>query len=194
VVFGSTHKTFPGPQGGIIFSNRDDVMDRVAEAVYPGLVTNHHAFRIPALAIALAEMRAWGAAYADRIVANGQALGEALNAQGVPTVQVDGRHTASHTLLLRVARFGSADECATRLERCGIITTAASLPDALGGHGVRIGTQEVTRLGAGPDVMAEIAGLIAASLAAARTPDAIAAEVTALALGLGPVRFTWPDA
>lgn len=42
LVIGSTHKTLPGPQGGIIFSNRSDLMDAVSQATYPALVTNHH--------------------------------------------------------------------------------------------------------------------------------------------------------
>ena len=46
LVFGSTHKTLPGPQGGIIFSNRSDLMDAVSQATYPALVTNHHTCRI----------------------------------------------------------------------------------------------------------------------------------------------------
>jgi glycine hydroxymethyltransferase len=54
VVFGSTHKTLPGPQGGIIFSNDDALMNRVCEALIPGLVTNHHPGRMPAMALALA--------------------------------------------------------------------------------------------------------------------------------------------
>ena len=63
VVFGSTHKTLLGPQGGVIFGD-SEIVARAADAVYPPLVTNHHPFRIPALAVALAEHAEFGDAYA----------------------------------------------------------------------------------------------------------------------------------
>ncbi|RLF07222.1 MAG: serine hydroxymethyltransferase, partial [Thermoprotei archaeon] len=42
VVSSSTHKTFPGPQGGMLLSNDEDLFRRVRKAVFPGLVSNHH--------------------------------------------------------------------------------------------------------------------------------------------------------
>ncbi len=193
LVFGSTHKTLPGPQGGIIFSNRDDLMDRVCQATYPALVTNHHLFRLPALALALLEMQQWGAAYTGQVSANAQALGAALEQKGIPCVSVDGLYTRSHTILACVSKLGKGAEMAARLEACGIITTAAHLPDYWGVEGLRLGTQEVTRLGAGPDQMVSIAALIEQALSLSRSPEAISADSAAFAAALGPVRFTWTD-
>ncbi len=191
LVFGSTHKTLPGPQGGIIFSNRADLMEAVSAAVYPALVTNHHPFRIPALALALLEMREFGAAYTRQIVANAQALGKALEAEGVPCVRVGGCYSESHTILARVAGFGAGEAVARRLEEAGIITTAAHLPEYWGTEGIRIGVQEITRLGALEADMAPLAGLIAEAARAGRDPAAIAQETAAYASRLGPVRYTW---
>ncbi len=193
LVFGSTHKTLPGPQGGIIFSNRGDLMDTISQATYPALVTNHHPFRIPALALALLEMQQWGAAYADQIVANAQALGVALEAEGVPCVRVDGRYSRSHTLLACVARFGTGPVIAERLEEAGIITTAAHLPEYWGGEGIRIGVQEITRRGATEKDMTPLARWMAQAIVGSRDLDAIAQETASFAAGLGPVRFTWDD-
>ncbi|MEX1172632.1 MAG: serine hydroxymethyltransferase [Chloroflexota bacterium] len=194
IVFGSTHKTFPGPQGGIIFSNNDVLMDTVTAALVPGLVTNHHPFRMPAMALALLEMSEWGGAYMDAIVANARALGVALDAAGVPVVEVAGRATDSHTLLIRVAEFGPRELIAARLEEAGIITTHALLPDAYGIEGIRIGTQEVTRIGADSAVMARVGVLIADAIRRTREPAVIRGEVAALVASLGPVRYTWPAA
>ena len=190
LVFGSTHKTFPGPQGGIIFSNRDDLMARVTGALVPALVTNHHPFRMPGMAVALLEMQAFGAAYADAVRANAQALGDALAQQGVPAVVVDGRYSQSHCLLAKVAGFGSGAEVAGRLESAGIITTSALLPDVQGTEGIRIGVQELTRLGAVPATMAEVGRLIAEAAAARRPLAAIAADAAALMATLGPIGYT----
>jgi glycine hydroxymethyltransferase len=176
VVYGSTHKTFPGPQGGIIYSNRADVMDAIAKALYPPIVTNHHSFRVPALAVALQEMLAHGPAYADQTIANTQALGAALAGRGLPPLGVDGVYSQSHTLLLPTPVPGAAE----RLERAGIICGAFRMPDALGGKGLRIGAQEVTRQGAGTADMARVAALIAAALAEDADLGALCAEVSDL--------------
>ena len=199
IVFGSTHKTFPGPQGGIVFTTRADLIERVSGVVYPGLVTNHHPFRMPALGVALTEMLEFGPDYADQIVANSQALGEALVAAGIPCV-TDGSappagplYSRSHALLLRVAEFGSAEEVSRRLEDAGIVTTGGALPEALGGQGIRAGTQEITRRGIVEKDMPAVAALIGQAIRADRPADRIAADVAALVGGLGPLRFTWPS-
>ena len=193
VVFGSTHKTFPGPQGGIIFSNRDDLMERISEATYPALVTNHHLFRLPAMGLALLEMQMWGGAYAEAIVANAQALGAALEASGVPCVCVDGQYSRSHTLLACVSRIGKGAEIAVRLEDSGIITTAAHLPDTWGVEGLRLGVQEITRLGAQPGQMELVAHWIAQAARRERAVEEIASETAAFAMGLAPACFTWAE-
>ena len=193
VVFGSTHKTLPGPQGGIIFSNRADLMDAIGAAAYPALVTNHHPFRIPALALTLLEMQQWGAAYADQIIANAQALGAALEAEGVPCVKVDERYSQSHTILACVSRFGKSAEVAQRLEDANIITTAAHLPELWGVEGIRIGVQEITRLGATEAEMPCIARWVAQALTGSAEAASIAGEIREFTISLGPIRFTWLD-
>src|SRR3989442_1692940 len=57
VVTGSTHKTLPGPQHGILLSDSDDekFIKRLQRAVFPGVVSNHHLHAMAALGITLAE-------------------------------------------------------------------------------------------------------------------------------------------
>jgi glycine hydroxymethyltransferase len=194
LVFGSTHKTLPGPQGGIIFSNRDDLMEKICAATYPALVTNHHLFRLPALALALLEMQQWGPAYTEQVTANAQALGAALEANGVPCVCVDGCYSQSHTLLACVSRFGKGAQVANRMEAAGIIAGAAHLPEYWGVEGIRLGTQEVTRLGAKPEHMVWVAQWIARAAAADIAEcSAISQETARFAAELGPVQFTWME-
>lgn len=191
VVFSSTHKTFPGPQGGIVFTDRKDLIEPISQAVYPALVTNHHPFRMPALAVAMAEMRAFGRQYAVQILANAQALGAALEAEGVSCVCVNGRYSGSHTVLMRVAGFGTKEEVALELEAADIICTALELPEAQGGEGIRLGVQEMTHHGAGESDMAPVARLIADVLLRRRQGSRIREEVHALVSRMGPVRYTW---
>jgi glycine hydroxymethyltransferase len=182
VVYGSTHKTLPGPQGGIIFSNHPDLMDKIAGALYPPIVTNHHSFRIPALAVAFDEMLRCGADYACQIIANARQLGAELAAQGWPPLSFDGRYTDSHTLLVPLGDL--ADGAADRLESCGIITGSFVVPAALGGQGIRMGTQEITRMGAQENDMATVARLIKMAAAGEAPPDTIAQDARAFVEGL----------
>ena len=62
VMTGSTHKTFPGPQHGIIFSTKA-LADAIDEAVFPGTVSNHHLHHVAGLAVTLVEMLEFGKAY-----------------------------------------------------------------------------------------------------------------------------------
>jgi glycine hydroxymethyltransferase len=193
LVYGSTHKTFPGPQGGIILSDREDLMQRVSAVVYPGLVTNHHPFRMPALTLALEEMRIWGDEYAAQVIANSQRLGAALGERGIEVVGAKEGYTESHTLLLQVGRFGSGGEVARRLEDARIITTAAHLPAVWGTEGIRIGTQEITRRGAQKPQMDLVADLISAAVQRQEPVEQLASRVTELAGSLQIVSFTWQE-
>lgn len=188
IVYGSTHKTLPGPQGGIIYSNDAALMDHIATtALYPALITNHHSFRIPALAATLDEMIRCGTDYARQIIANAEALGEALAQHGAPPLTVDGSATESHTLLVPVGQF--APKAAARLEACGIMVNDFGVPEALGKLGMRIGTQEVTRMGARETDMPAMAALIAEGLAGGTPSDTMAARVSEGVRGLPGLAF-----
>jgi glycine hydroxymethyltransferase len=163
VVFGSTHKTLPGPQGGLIFSNDYALMDSISRAVYPGIVTNHHLFRVPALAAALLEMRAHPE-YGRKVIENARCLGQSLSRHGIPVVALEHGCTDSHTVLLRVHEFGTGKSLAAALEAHNVITSHTNLPEALGKEGIRLGTAEITRLGAEECHIEAAAGLIAAIL------------------------------
>ncbi len=190
LVCGSTHKTFPGPQGGIIFSRREDVMERVTPSLVPALVTNHHPARMPAMAVALLEMQAIGVEYMATVRSNAQSLGEALVREGIPCVEVDGRYSQSHCLLARVADFGSGAEVAASLEAGGIITTDTVLPPEQGTQGIRLGLQEITRRGADASTMARIARLFADVVLRRQPSSAVAAASAGVARSLVGLRFT----
>src|SRR2546427_4064728 len=76
----SVHKTFPGPQRGVILANLDSEDEKkywpaADRGVFPGSSSNHHLFTLPALIVATREMKQFGRAYASQIVHNAQALG-----------------------------------------------------------------------------------------------------------------------
>lgn len=189
IVFGSTHKTFPGPQGGIIFSNDQNLMTQVSASVYPAVVTNHHLGRLPGLGMAFLEMLDFGAEYADAIVKNANALASSLEAHGIDVVSYDDVYTKSHTILAKVSAYGKGSDIAANLEQRGIIVTNAKLPAAHGVEGLRIGVQEITRLGASPEEMDILGSLTAESIKGARSPETIRRDVGALVSRWNRIRF-----
>jgi glycine hydroxymethyltransferase len=176
----STHKVLPGPQGGLILSDDEALIARVAEAVHPGLVANHHLAHIAALAAALLEMRATGSAYAQRTVENAQALGAALAARGLTVIGAHRGYTQSHTVVIQPPPGQIASSAADQLEAAGIMTSVCSLDASRGDAGLRLGVQEITRTGATPAVVDDVADLIADVLIRRRSAEYVTPKVRRL--------------
>lgn len=84
----STHKTFPGPQGGVIMGNasshkQEKAIKKIQHAVFPLTASSTHLGRLPALGIAALEMKLFGADLAKQIVKNAQTAGQYLYENGV---------------------------------------------------------------------------------------------------------------
>src|SRR5437879_12440139 len=94
-MLGSTHKSFFGPQGGIILGTAR-LKSRVKDQQFPGLVDNAHWNRIAALTWALDEVRRRGTKYAPQVIANAKALAKALHEGGLPVKRADYGSTESH--------------------------------------------------------------------------------------------------
>jgi glycine hydroxymethyltransferase len=162
VMTGSTHKTFPGPQHGIIFTTRA-LADAIDEAVFPGTVSNHHLHHVAALAVTLVEMLEFGKAYAQQTIENAKTLGAALYNHGFNVLCPDKEFTESHQIVLDVGR---ASALAVALEKANIIANKNLLPwddhnAPENPSGIRFGTQELTRLGMKESEMKVVAGLVA---------------------------------
>jgi len=193
VVMGSTHKTLPGPQGGLILSNDEQVINLVSAAVYPILVSNHHLSRLPAFSMALLETLEFGQKYAAQIIQNAKRLGLEIHRLGIPVVASHKDFTESHTILLQTAPFGDHKTLANLLDQANIIVNASRLPVELGGQGIRIGLQEITRLGATVEDMKIIAGWIVQIIRREKSPAAIAAEVASFRQNFQTVQFCFPE-
>ena len=169
VLFGSTHKSFPGPQGGLLVTDREDLFQRIDPWLVWRIFDNAHWNRIAGLAQTLLELERSGAEYARTVVANSRALGRALADGGLPLLGEEWGFSESHQLHLDRARLRERHGLGTgalarRLE------TQRLLIDLVG----RIGTAEVARLGLGPGEMARLADLL---LRAGLRREKVAAEV-----------------
>ncbi|MEM2997791.1 MAG: serine hydroxymethyltransferase [Thermoproteota archaeon] len=193
VVTGSTHKTFFGPQGGIILCKRQygEDIDRVALS----MINNHHINRVAALAYTLAEFLAFGQDYSRMVVNNAQALAEALYNNGVDVICADKGFTKSHQVIFRV-KEGTALEVSKNLEKANIITSMTPLPtdkSETTASGIRLGVQEVTRLGMGKDEMAIIGSLIARVVKSPDSASIVKEDVKELAGRFRNIHYTFSD-
>ena len=164
VMTGSTHKTFPGPQGAIILS-KSEVAHKIDHAVFPGTVSNHHLHHVAGLAVSLVEMIEFGKDYARQTISNAKALAQRLHELGLNVICEEKEFTESHQVVLDVSDHGSGSNVAKDLEKANIIANKNLLPwDDVNysdyPSGLRLGTQELTRIGMYESEMIEVANLI----------------------------------
>ncbi len=192
VLSGSTHKSLPGPQKGIILTNRDDIVARVEATIFPGHVSNFHLHHVAALAVTLAEAQEHGAAYARQTVANARALGAELRRLGL-AVQGGERLTDSHQVWLDVSPRATPDEAVEALHEANLIANVNLIP-SLRRKGLRLGTPEATRLGMREPEMVQLAGLMHGALTGEAPRAQVRERVTALARRFRTVRYCRPEA
>lgn len=200
VMTGSSHKTFPGPQGGFLLSSSEDpaFQKRLNNAIFPGVCSSYHLHHVAGKVIALAEFEEYGAAYAKDIVANAKHFASALAAEGFDVLAESRGYTASHQVL---TRHGSTDsgagaKAAKLLEDAGIITNMNMLPGdtkALTPSGLRLGVQELTRVGMGPREMEEVARLYARVLIKNEDPQSVKDDVKALKADHQIIRYCFNE-
>ena len=166
VITGSTHKTLPGPQHGIVLGNTDDdTWKKVQRGVFPGVLSNHHLNTMAALGITLAETLDFGSDYARKIIENAKTLAEEMHSLGFKVLGEERGFTQSHTLVADVRQNGGGKLVSELLEHCHIVLNKNLLPwddnkKSQDPSGIRIGTQEVTRIGFDKSDMKELASLI----------------------------------
>lgn len=184
VMTGSSHKTFPGPQGGFLLSSSDDETfhRRLNNAMFPGVCSSYHLHHVAGKVVALAEFEAFGKAYASDIVRNAKAFAENLASEGFDVLAESRGYTASHQVLTRHGEIdsGAGALAAKKLERAGIITNMNMLPGdskAMTPSGLRLGVQELTRVGMGVNEMAEVASMYARVLIHDEDPKLVRKDV-----------------
>ncbi|MBU2547606.1 MAG: hypothetical protein KKB20_04260 [Proteobacteria bacterium] len=169
IVTGSTHKTFFGPQRGVIVGDErepwKEIWPEINSRSCPGATSNHHLGTLLGLLMAAYEMNAFKEAYQDQVIRNARAMARyaeaaGLDVEGDPS---DG-YTRTHQVIVRISRYGAGEEIARRLEDNHIIVNYQALPDDktfLHSSGIRLGVQEMTRFGMVEADFETLAGLMA---------------------------------
>ncbi len=138
VLFGSTHKTFFGPQGGIILTNNDEIYNKIEENTIFKTMDNINLSRIGSLSVAVEEMLKYGSEYAKNVIKNTKELIKSLIELRFGLLS---EISESHQILLDQSFLNKKNynflTFSEELEKNKIII------DRFG----RIGTQEITRSG-----------------------------------------------
>ncbi|MCW4046937.1 MAG: serine hydroxymethyltransferase [Candidatus Bathyarchaeota archaeon] len=195
----SSHKTFPGPQGGVILGNaKDQRMEKAIKAIqfaiFPLSASNTHLGRLPAVGIAALEMKLFGAELAKQTVKNAQTAGQYLYENGVKVVCPDKGFTRSHQIAVDVSDFGGGKKIAQDLEDANIILNKNLLPynnqnDRDNPSGLRIGFQDVTRRGFKEGDIKHLCDLMLSVIKGKRKPSEVKEDVIALKKEFNQVKY-----
>lgn len=180
VLFGSTHKSFFGPQGGLIVANGEQGK-MIKKRIFPAFVDNAHWNRIAALTLSLAEMKTYGREYASQVTKNAQALAKTLAEYGFPVICQNSGCTKSHQVFLDYGGYEEGRKTSGKLEKANIIADCA----------VRLGTCEVTRRGMKEAEMQEIAYLMKRIIEDKEKVSTIKKEVAKIAGEFQEIKYTF---
>lgn len=179
----STHKTLPGPQGGLIISHAK-YGEAIKKSTFPSNLSNHHLHHLAGKAVMFAEMMAFGHEYVAQIIRNSRALAQALHERGFRVLGEKRGFTESHQLVADITKYGDGKTIEKRLESSNIILNRNLLPYDIkaGRHfeapgGIRMGVSELTRLGMGESEMVDVADLMARVVVKGDSPERVAADV-----------------
>jgi aminomethyltransferase len=178
LVTGSTHKTFFGTQRGVIAGNwreeekRYALWESVESRTFPGSVSNHHLGTLLGLLMAAYEMNRFRDSYQQAVIRNAKAFARALRDAGLQVAGDPGiSFTETHQVVVKV-EYAKAVEAARRLEENNIICNYQAAPDEEGftaAGALRLGVQEMTRFGMGPEDFRTLAQYIRDAIGGSRS-------------------------
>lgn len=166
LVTATTHKTFRGPRGGMIFC-RSKYAAAIDKAVFPGLQGGPLMHIIAAKAVAFKEAQLPGfVKYQEKVIANARALAEGLATEGFKLLTGG---TDTHLVLVDLRSNAiTGKEAEALLESVHITVNKNVIPyDPKGANdpsGIRLGTPTLTSRGMEAGQMLEIAALIAETI------------------------------
>jgi glycine hydroxymethyltransferase len=183
LITGSTQKSFPGPVGGVIVSRTTELADRVYRTA-DRLMSNYQNNRVLAYGYTMAEMRAYGQAYAAATIDGARLLADALAERGLVPMFPERGFTESNQFLLPWGDHEEALAFARLCEQANIIVSVTALPGRSAprsSHGLRLGVQDLARHGLADGQLRQVADAVALLSRDPAQVDRVAAEMGQLA-------------
>ena len=163
VVTSTTHKVLRGPRGGIILTNRDDLIKKFNSAIFPGLQGGPLMHVIAAKAVCFREaLNDEFKIYVKNVINNAKTLSDNLSNNGF---KVFSGGTDTHLMLLDLRSFKvNGKEAEASLGRSNITCNKNGIPfdteSPMITSGIRLGTAACTTRGFGPNEFKHIGDLI----------------------------------
>lgn len=158
IIFGGTHKTFPGPASGLIMTNDAELHERLEKTINPIYIRHTQMHQKVSLLFALVEFETFGKAYEEHIVELSNRLGEKLDKRGFRVGRIENGYTRTHEVFIY-----TDEELMNRIYSNSIrmgITLNKKHKKLFDGYGIRIGTQEIARYGWPIETMTQVADII----------------------------------
>ncbi|SDM73838.1 NTP transferase domain-containing protein [Paenibacillus jilunlii] len=159
VMFGGTHKTFPGPASGLILTNSEELHKRLETSINPIYIRHTQMHQKVSLLFAMIEFETFGKSYQEHIVELSNVLSAELEERGFKVGKVDdNKYTSTHEVFIYTDKE-IMDRIFENSIRFGV-TLNKKKKELFYGYGIRLGTQEVARYGWPKDSMKAIAEII----------------------------------
>lgn len=143
VMFGGTHKTFPGPASGLIMTNEKYLHDMMEKEINPKYLRNSQMHQKICLLFSLLEFEAYGDKYMSHMVHCSNYLGKKLREYGFDIADWHGQISSTHQIFIRCSKeemdliYDNAYKCEVTLNK--------KHKSLFLGYGIRLGTQEIAR-------------------------------------------------
>lgn len=158
VMFGGTHKTFPGPASGLIMTNDNQLHEQMETAINPKFLRHSQMHQKISLLFALIEFEQYGSEYMSHMVHCANYLGGALASYGLDIADVGGKISSTHQIFIRTTK-DTMETIYDNAYKCGV-TLNKKRKQLFYGYGIRLGTQEIARYDWNDECMDAIAKVI----------------------------------
>lgn len=160
VMFGGTHKTFPGPACGLIMTNDKGIHEQLETTINPIYIRHTQMHQKVSLLFALVEFKTFGRPYEEHILELSNALAKELMDRKFDIGVMQDRYTDTQQIFIYTGK-----ELMERIYKNSIrfgITLNKKHKELFRGYGIRLGTQEIARYGWPVESMSLVADIIKA--------------------------------
>jgi glycine hydroxymethyltransferase len=188
VLQGNTHKSFFGPHRALALFRAEDLGRRFSDKL-GAFVSSQLTSSAMSLYLSVLEMAAFGREYAEAVARNGNDLGRQLQQRGWELFNLQpGLFTETNLLLAEAAAGIEPFELCRRLANTGIVANARLFR---GRPVLRIGVQEITRLGFDATAVRTLADLMDRAVRDTRSASSLRGQVRDLKRAFRNIRYSF---
>ena len=143
IMFGGTHKTFPGPASGLIMTNKEELHNMMETEINPKYLRHSQMHQKISLLFALIEFEKYGREYMEKMVHSANYIGQKLRDYGFTISDIHGRISETHQVHILTSKE-LMDTIYENASKCKI-TLNKKHKNLFHGYGIRLGTQELAR-------------------------------------------------